>query len=307
MRNNGIICLEATNILKLKAIKITPEGSLVIIGGENGAGKSSVLDLIMIAFSGDRSLPKEVIRKGADKGTVTAKIDGYTITKTITKKKAYLKVTTDDGATIASAQTFLSGLFGRVSFDPLAFTRMSASEQGAVLRDLVGIDTTGLDSNRAIAFSERTIANREMKQAKAFLETSPSHSGIGTVEESASDLIQRISTSQNITQNQTRLSREIESNRSSITTTQERICRLQEDIEGFNAEIKGCEQESAQIKQAENVDMLKQELEQIEDTNQKIRENQRHADIAGTCTARELKAEKLTDDIELIDAQCLLV
>jgi len=39
-----IISLEAQNVLKLKTVMITPDGSAIIIGGKNAQGKSSVLN-----------------------------------------------------------------------------------------------------------------------------------------------------------------------------------------------------------------------------------------------------------------------
>ena len=41
-----IVELRAENVKKLRAVQIKPDGSLVVIGGQNGAGKTSVLDSI---------------------------------------------------------------------------------------------------------------------------------------------------------------------------------------------------------------------------------------------------------------------
>ena len=37
-----IIQLEARNVKRLKAVEIRPDGNVIVIGGKNGAGKSSV-------------------------------------------------------------------------------------------------------------------------------------------------------------------------------------------------------------------------------------------------------------------------
>lgn len=44
-----IIKLTSENVKCLKAISIEPDGNLVIIGGKNGAGKTSALDSIAFA------------------------------------------------------------------------------------------------------------------------------------------------------------------------------------------------------------------------------------------------------------------
>lgn len=47
-----IIRLQANNIKKLTAIEISPEGNIITLAGNNGAGKSSILDSIVYALGG---------------------------------------------------------------------------------------------------------------------------------------------------------------------------------------------------------------------------------------------------------------
>ena len=47
-----IIELQAENVKRLKAVDITPDGTLQIIGGRNAQGKSAVLDSIWLALGG---------------------------------------------------------------------------------------------------------------------------------------------------------------------------------------------------------------------------------------------------------------
>ena len=39
-----ILKLQAENVKRLKVVEITPDGNVIMIGGPNDAGKSSVLD-----------------------------------------------------------------------------------------------------------------------------------------------------------------------------------------------------------------------------------------------------------------------
>lgn len=302
MKTNGIISLETNNILKLKSVFIEPDGSIVTIGGKNGAGKTSVLDSIMFAFGGDRTLPANPIRKGQKKGTIKIKIDGYTITKTITKKGSYLKVVNSDGAEVASAQSFLNQLVGKVSFDPLAFSRMEPAEQGEELRKLVGIDTARLDSKRAGLYQCRTDTNREIKNLEGALKEAPCHEGIGTIEESVSSIAQKLREAED---NNTRKARLVETQ----TDWGRKAEAARNELEKLKEYIGECEdQESKAGEEAHalptiDTTTIKARLENAEADNRKIRENQKHADLAGTHKARKLRSESLTEDIKKIDAE----
>ena len=47
-----IIKLETENVKRIKTACIEPDGSMVVIGGRNGQGKSSALDSIAYAIGG---------------------------------------------------------------------------------------------------------------------------------------------------------------------------------------------------------------------------------------------------------------
>ena len=47
-----IVELKTENVKRIQAVEITPQGNVVVIGGKNGAGKSSVLDSIEYALHG---------------------------------------------------------------------------------------------------------------------------------------------------------------------------------------------------------------------------------------------------------------
>jgi len=57
-----IIALEAENVKHLRVVNIQPDGSLVIIGGDNAAGKTCVLDSIEYALNGASAIPAKPIR-----------------------------------------------------------------------------------------------------------------------------------------------------------------------------------------------------------------------------------------------------
>ena len=59
-----IVELHAENVKRLRVVDITPKSNVVIVGGKNGAGKSTVLDCIRMAFSGAKGVDAVPVRTG---------------------------------------------------------------------------------------------------------------------------------------------------------------------------------------------------------------------------------------------------
>ena len=117
-----IIRLEAQNVKRLKAVTITPEGEMVVVGGNNGAGKSSVLDSIQYALAGKRSMPAEVVRRGQSKATVRVDLGDLIVERTMRPGGGgSLKVTTPEGITPKSPQAVLDRLAGQAPIVAASF------------------------------------------------------------------------------------------------------------------------------------------------------------------------------------------
>src|SRR3990167_10791645 len=136
-----IIQLSAENVKKLKAVEITPEGNVVVIGGKNGQGKSSVLDSIEYVLAGKGSQCPRPVRDGEEKAVIVCTLDDLVVTRVIkTDGSNSLVVSSKDGAKYGSPQAMLDKLVGTLTFDPLAFSRMEPRKQLEVLKKLVGLD-----------------------------------------------------------------------------------------------------------------------------------------------------------------------
>ena len=90
-----IIKLTASNVKRLRAVEITPDGTLQVVTGRNGQGKTSVLDAIWLALGGGSAARETVrpVRDGEDRASVTLDLGDLVVTRTWAKGKTALTVT----------------------------------------------------------------------------------------------------------------------------------------------------------------------------------------------------------------------
>jgi DNA repair exonuclease SbcCD ATPase subunit len=162
-----ILKLTAENIKKLVAVEITPEGNVIKITGKNGAGKTSVLDVIQFALGGLSNIQSQPIRKGQAKAKAELDLGEFIVRRTFTIGGSSLIVENKEGARYGSPQAMLDAILGKLCFDPLAFMRLDAKVQFDTLKSLTGVDTTDIETKRKTAFDERTAVNRDLKAVEA--------------------------------------------------------------------------------------------------------------------------------------------
>jgi len=161
-----IVSLSAENIKRLKVVEITPKGDVVQITGRNASGKSSVLDSIMYALGGEKSIPGKPVREGCDKAKIKLNLGTVVVERRFTPSGTTISVTSADGATYKSPQKMLDDLLGALTFDPLAFSRQKPRDQFDTLRKLVNlpIDIDALNAANQNDYEYRTEINRQTKQ-----------------------------------------------------------------------------------------------------------------------------------------------
>jgi predicted ATP-dependent endonuclease of OLD family len=162
-----IISLDVQNVQRVRAVRIVPTGSTVILAGQNAQGKTSVLDAIEMALGGERHTSERPIRDGAKQASIVLNLGDLVIERVISKTGSTLVVRDADGVKQRAPQTILNELCSRISFDPLHFARMKADEQNELLRKLVGIDFTQSNREREALFNTRTKTGRDAKAVRA--------------------------------------------------------------------------------------------------------------------------------------------
>jgi energy-coupling factor transporter ATP-binding protein EcfA2 len=164
-----IVQLTAENVKRLKAVQITPEGNLVVIGGKNGAGKSSVLDSISMALGGGRLVPGKPVRDGEGRGQVICDLGDLVVKRTFTAAgNTALSITDKEGRTYKSPQKLLDAMNSRLTFDPLEFSRMDKAAQARALQDLLGEEFNAamaeIDEQIQVIYDTRADINRDIKR-----------------------------------------------------------------------------------------------------------------------------------------------
>jgi hypothetical protein len=176
-----IIRLAAENVKRLKAVEITPSGHLVVVGGANDAGKTSVLDSIMYALAGAGAHAARPVRKGQKRATIRLELGDGTETKLVVRKTiaaeggAQLVVEAADGVPQRSPQAMLNALVGAISFDPSEFARMKPADQLETLKRLVGLDFAEQDAQRARLYERRRVVGRQAREAAASAQATEFH------------------------------------------------------------------------------------------------------------------------------------
>lgn len=289
-----IIELRAENVKRLKAVHITPDGTLQVVGGRNAQGKSSVLDAIWLALGGGKAGKATTvpIRDGEEKASVTLDLGELVITRAWTQSGTTLKVTSGEGASFSSPQKMLDQLVGQLTFDPLEFTRLSAKDQRDALLGLVDlpINLDELDRQRADLFAERTTVGQEGKRIGE-VTVDPD---LPEAETSMSDAVAALRAAE-------RKADEALEIRDLLDSSSRRLEQIREDLAKAEAEAAKWEAAADGIGELPDPVPLAARLETLEEENQRIRAN--NAERARAAEKEQLREQYagLTQAIEALD------
>jgi phage shock protein A len=193
------------NFKGVREITLSPEGSLVVIAGGNGAGKSSFIDAFVELFDpkGTRLTPKP-IREGEDEARaeyVDTDLD-IRIVRTWKKNDAgKLEVLALDGAKYSKPAEIVASLTGGLIFDPVQFLNLDEKRQRDALLAKVDLpfDIDALARTKASAEQRRLDAGREVNRLQGALESLSNPGGDVPEEEvSAADVLADIEAAQRI-------------------------------------------------------------------------------------------------------------
>lgn len=184
--------LEIENVKRVRAVKLQPsENGLTIIGGDNGQGKTSVLDAIAWALGGDKFKPSAPVRDGS---VVPPFLHVELSNGLIVERKgnnSSLKVIDKDGN--KGGQQLLNEFVEALALNLPKFMQATPKEKADTLLKIIGVGDRlyTLEAEEQRLYNTRTgigqIADQKAKYAKEM----PVYTGVPKEPVSAGELIRQ--------------------------------------------------------------------------------------------------------------------
>lgn len=275
-----IIEFEAENVKRVKAVQIVPATSgLTIIGGDNGQGKTSILDAIAWAVGGEKYCPEAAQRDGAN--TPPRLHVNLSNGLVVERKGKNSTLTVTDPTGRKGGQQLLSEFVEQLAIDLPRFLGASDREKADTLLKIIGVgdQLAVMDREIKALYDRRTTIGQISEQKKHYAEEMQDYPDAPDEPVSASELIR---------QQQDILARNGENQRKRDNAYQLQVerNRLAEQVNSMKAELERLTKKLIQadhdmntaFKTAEELHdestaELEASLANIEDINRKVRAN----------------------------------
>ena len=337
-----ILSLKSENVRGIKVVDLHPRATgIVKLRGKNGMGKTSVLDSIELAFNGKDRNANSPVRRGADSASAAVEMTNLIVKRVFrgdgsTKALSVSKVVGDVVMEIKKPQEFIDGIIGSgIGFDPLEYAeRLKPSEQVDGLLNLVKLprDPREIDKARADLYGQRTLVNRDIKQAEALLEaTERAPEGTPDEEVSMAEMLREFADAQVILASHAKLRKAAEDAQQEVGRVQEKremdlsaaratVVRLEAELNSAKEEYNGLLRVVHQMvdqaydtasQAAERANSLvdpdlteiQARMQQVETVNKDVHVKQRREEKVAEVWRVKTKAQSLSDQIESLDLE----
>ncbi|WP_350351916.1 ATP-binding protein [Microbacterium sp. A8/3-1] len=298
-----------TDYKGVRQIDLSPSGSLVVIAGGNGAGKSSFIDAITELFDpkGSKLTPKP-IREGADEARAEYVDEALQLRISRVWKKngtaGTLQVEALDGAKYSRPSDVVAGLLGGAIFDPVEFLNLDERRQRDALLAKVDLpfDLDTLGREKAGAEQRRLEAGRELKRLQGALDSLPKPADDAPAEEVASaTILAELDEAQSAVRTAESIRREYDT----LGYQYDELTRQHNEIMQRREQI-GQQQEAAlarlnALPATPEIEPIQERLRNLDEINQAVRERKAYertaADLAAASHLHE-GAQTALDEIE---------
>lgn len=304
-----ITALEAENVKRIKAVALTPAPTgLTLVGGNNNQGKTSVLDALAWALGGEKFRPNAAQRDGAVAPAHLRVVLSNGVVVERKGKNSSLTVTDPTGR--RSGQQLLNAFVEPLALDLPRFMEASDKEKADILLRIIGIgnELHLRDMEIKRIYDKRTFTGQLAQQKKHFADELISYPDAPEQPLSASDLIRqqqnilaRNGENQRLRQQAQELARQHKEAADELQRMDERIAELTEQREKLcqkNASLYiqfMDAQKSAEKLKDESTAELEASIQNIEETNRKVRANLEKARAEDEAAQYASDYEKLTE------------
>lgn len=272
--------LEIENVKRVKAVKFEPTANgITVIGGDNGQGKTSVLDSIAWALGGNKFRPSQPVREGSviPPNLHIVMSNGLVVERK--GKNSDLKVIDPDGN--KAGQQLLDSFVEELALNLPKFMQQSNKEKANTLLQIIGVgeQLVALEKEEQDAYNRRHAIGQIADQKEKFAKEQEYYPDAPKELVSASDLIK---------QQQEILARngENQKKRENLASIQKLHEEAVNRVEMLKKELSNAENELAKVigdlttasKSAKNlIDESTEELEksitEVDEINRKVRAN----------------------------------
>ena len=312
MNSVKINSLEFENVKRIKAVKIEPTtNGLTVIGGKNAQGKTSILDSIAWALGGDKYRPSNPIRTGS---TIPPKLYIKLSNGLIVERKGKnsdLKVTDSNGQ--KGGQQLLNSFIEQLALNIPKFMEATDKEKANILLKIIGVgdELYSLDNEEQRLYQERLaigrIADQKAKYAKeqVFYDDAPSELvSASELIKQQQEILARNGENQKKRQNVSKYENDLKSSEQKILNLENQIAALKTQLENEQNEHEQILQDLQIAKTDalslvdESTEELERNINNIEETNRKVRANMDKEKAEEDAKAEKAKYDNLTAEIE---------
>lgn len=319
-----IASLELENVKRIKAVSITPTtDGLTVIGGRNAQGKTSVLDAIAWALGGNSFKPQNLTREGS---ATPAKLkielsNGLIVTRQ--GSSGTLKVVDPTGK--KSGQTLLNSFIKQLALNLPKFMNSTDKEKAEVLLDLIGVkdQIKALDNQIETLSDQRRPLKTDYLGKRKVAADMPYYADAPEEPISATELIEKQqailaknSQNQAIRQKVVDLEAQMKLKEQQENDARERVKQIERDLVAANNQVSAIVDEKFQLFNSlkttkataeklvdESTADIEEKLRDIDAINEKVRANQRRADLEAEAETTEETYKAISDQIETVRKQ----
>lgn len=312
-----IASLELENVKRVRALALEPApDGLTVIGGRNGQGKTSVLDAIAWALGGERMRPDRPTREGsATPAQLRVELSNGLVVER-GGKNGSLKVTDPSGK--RAGQTLINSFVEELALNLPKFMAMSDREKADELLKIIGVgdELAALDRELARKSEQRLAVGQQKRAKRKVAEDAPLFADAPDEPVSAMRLIEeqqailaKNGENARLRERASQVSAELERANAEVRRLEEQSRRVAKDL--ARARERSLELSDAYMTASKTAEQLRDEstaeieakLAEIDATNEKVRANQRRADMMAEAEALDEEYRTLDEAVDRIRAE----